>query len=32
MKKIINALYEALLDWSTILAEYRQSKASKYHY
>jgi hypothetical protein len=32
MKKIITTLYEALIDWSTMLAEYRQSKASKYHY
>jgi len=32
MKKIITTLYEALINWSTMLAEYRQSRASHHYY
>jgi hypothetical protein len=32
MKHIISTIYEGLINWSTIIAEYRQSPASKYHY
>jgi hypothetical protein len=32
MKKIINAIYEGLIDWAMMIHEYRQSQASKYYY
>jgi hypothetical protein len=32
MKAIANTLYEALISFATMLAEYRQSNASKHYY
>lgn len=32
MKTIINTIYEGLINWAMIIAEYRQSQASKYYY
>jgi hypothetical protein len=32
MKNFINTLYEILIDWAAIIAEYRQSPAGRYHY
>jgi hypothetical protein len=32
MKKIITTIYEGLMGWATMLAEFRQSKTSKYYY
>lgn len=32
MKKIIDTIYEGLINWAMIIAEYRQSSASKHYY
>jgi hypothetical protein len=32
MKKVIYAIYEGLINWAMIIAEYRQSKVNKYYY
>ena len=32
MKKIINTIYEGLINWAMVIAEYRQSQASKHYY
>lgn len=32
MKNIINTIYQGLIDWAVIIAEYRNSNASKYYY
>jgi hypothetical protein len=31
MKKIINTLYDGLISWAEIIAEYRQSQSRKYY-
>jgi hypothetical protein len=31
MKKIINTIYNGLVDWAVIIAEYRKSSASKHY-
>jgi hypothetical protein len=32
MKKILNAIYEGLIDWAQMIHEYRQSQANKHYY
>lgn len=32
MKNIIYTIYQGLMTWAEVIAEYRQSPASKYHY
>lgn len=32
MKQVIYTIYEGLIDWAMIIAEYRQSQATKYYY
>jgi len=32
MKKIIDTFYEGLITWAEVIAEYRNSKSSKYYY
>ena len=32
MKKIINTLYDSLIRWAEVIAEYRNSNASRHFY
>jgi hypothetical protein len=32
MKKIINTIYEGLISWAEVIAEYRQSQSSRHYY
>ena len=32
MKNFINTIYEGLIRWSVIIAEYRKSSASRHYY
>jgi len=32
MKNVLNTIYQGFISWAMIIAEYRQSKASKYYY